>query len=1353
MRLLSAQYGLPTNWMNVTHKMSRFIQPTRVLISSSTNINHIFGDPCNGKRKILRLILQKGNNKYEIDLEEERSRLKKTFDTDQFNFDQAKLLLLEPPDLVDVVDPADSSSIHIQKKKIRLLLMDCLFPTTHGHWRTVEINYFLSNPSYETDVLLSPFLIDTVRDLKETLNSIFETYYSQYTHLNNYNIFIFDKQFNELNKYNKNGFNGIIYNGAANGSFLLSRSNELNLKCYDVAYSIFLGVQMFNMDITAKLWWPSVCKVYAGGGFGLHHVSQMSNDFGKLKSAGACVIACQDFISKSARIYIDNVEEVYGGPLIEPGQKPAFKNIGKRDTLNLCFTSAIYEPKKGFDDYLRLAESFQELKQVTFFVVGLQPQYRVIMPNIVYYNIMRPNDLFKFYRESVDIIVSPIKAVEKYSPDGFPIGGEAMIQGCIPIHCDPYNANDFFGFTRREGLFIPCFDLQLVREFVLDLLHDPMKMQNMSNATVNKMFKLYGPEKQLVPVDKILKRVVAKTKSLALLDRAVYDYDKEEIKSQCDYIIDLVINHNLKFMMDLAVWRGHAIIPMIMASHIIGGKVIGLERDSTNLIVVGDLPEVLCKKFVAYQKDACAEIKKDRTILLSNQDTNDYVIYPVEMYKNEKWDESHSLELLYINCYHVDPTEELYNYLNRVKAGGFIIMHGIHLSHAKKALSLLELFGVRDQINGTVWAVWKRNLKKATYDTSASLLIETPKTYFYQQDKTFAIIIPYIDSELNYFRHMLDSLSQQLYTKWILYVVTQGASELVIQKLTELVRNIDQDKIYMINMPQDSSIVGEQVPIDPSIPQGGSSVTIFNHSVKKAKQNLHRYAVIFNPNGYCDKFFLWLQMNLYESYPASEIIFSPLGADVQVLSTFELKKINYLQMDHEIKNQTLYTASLRFLESTEVKDYVAAAVSLPTTIITRRQFKYTIAICSIFKNEAKYLKEWLEYHLLIGVEHFYLFDNLSTDDSVAVLATYIERGLVTLSTYEFDYRYADFSNQNSNGWTHLKGPQFPYSKVVNQYKDESEFIAFIDLDEFIKTARNVPLTVLMRKYEAYGGLAMHWLCIGSTNHYVEPEGLVLENYFLRPSKNHSYNIWVKSIINPRKFVSWQDVHLPIMTQPIVRYDFSVCAVRWHEQPIHQDICLYHYRTKSQEYYFLTKMARILPSNYSLKDLMGFTVTSNDPKEYKGTILKLFYSNKLEWYNCNKLDFNYIEEHGMWEVLPILRRNLGLRPKSVEPKIGNVPVLFEEDQKFNTYRSSQKGLSYHNLLSEYWLIEGKCPSVNFRAVEDVVKKEEFLIYKNNPNIKQILTNYLKNTAKQEEWRVTDNMIYQYLIENNGFSYMS
>src|SRR5690348_6409443 len=61
-----------------------------------------------------------------------------------------------------------------------------------------------------------------------------------------------------------------------------------------------------------------------------------------------------------------------------------------------------------------------------------------------------------------------------------------------------------------------------------------------------------------------------------------------------------------------------------------------------------------------------------------------------------------------------------------------------------------------------------------------------------------------------------------------------------------------------------------------------------------------------------------------------------------------------------------------------------------------RPFRYYLSACAIFRNEAPYLAEWLVFHLGVGVEHFYLYENNSTDDFESVLAPFFERGEVTL---------------------------------------------------------------------------------------------------------------------------------------------------------------------------------------------------------------------------------------------------------------------------------------------------------------------------------------------------------------------
>lgn len=55
-----------------------------------------------------------------------------------------------------------------------------------------------------------------------------------------------------------------------------------------------------------------------------------------------------------------------------------------------------------------------------------------------------------------------------------------------------------------------------------------------------------------------------------------------------------------------------------------------------------------------------------------------------------------------------------------------------------------------------------------------------------------------------------------------------------------------------------------------------------------------------------------------------------------------------------------------------------------------------LAVCSMFKDEGPYLAEWIEFHRFMGVERFFLYDNLSSDSGRDVLEPLVSAGVVSL---------------------------------------------------------------------------------------------------------------------------------------------------------------------------------------------------------------------------------------------------------------------------------------------------------------------------------------------------------------------
>ena len=216
-----------------------------------------------------------------------------------------------------------------------------------------------------------------------------------------------------------------------------------------------------------------------------------------------------------------------------------------------------------------------------------------------------------------------------------------------------------------------------------------------------------------------------------------------------------------------------------------------------------------------------------------------------------------------------------------------------------------------------------------------------------------------------------------------------------------------------------------------------------------------------------------------------------------------------------------------------------------------------LSICAIVKDENDYLPEWVHYHKLIGVERFYIYDNGSAVPIRKTLEKEIASGLVIV----FDFL----------------GPAMQieaYMNCVQRLRGVCNWIAFIDIDEFICLKKGSDLREFLRPYQAYGGLVANWQTFGPSGHQVRPKGLQLENFLMRGPVDFDWNQHVKTIARP-ECVHWF---------PCCHYGWYVAgAYAVNERgvgvreafsvPISvEGIQINHYFTRSREEY-LQKMVR------------------------------------------------------------------------------------------------------------------------------------------------------------------------------------
>jgi len=244
----------------------------------------------------------------------------------------------------------------------------------------------------------------------------------------------------------------------------------------------------------------------------------------------------------------------------------------------------------------------------------------------------------------------------------------------------------------------------------------------------------------------------------------------------------------------------------------------------------------------------------------------------------------------------------------------------------------------------------------------------------------------------------------------------------------------------------------------------------------------------------------------------------------------------------------------------------------------KRKFPHTLSIMAIMKNEGPYLKEWLDYHILVGVEKFYLYDNESSDNTTEILKPYIKKGIV-------DYTY----------WPGKAQQQIAYTDGFNKHANDTKWLAVIDLDEFIVPVEYFTIPEYLNTLpKNFAQLIISWVQYGSSGHKKKPDGLVIENY-----KKHAEKNWgIKSIVNPRLVYETLNPH----THEVAGFTINETGKRiarinqsgFGVLPINKIRCN-HYVTKSYDEY----IARMNQGSVSKMKI----------NEYRGI-------DRFKWYDRN-----------------------------------------------------------------------------------------------------------------------------------------
>ena len=199
--------------------------------------------------------------------------------------------------------------------------------------------------------------------------------------------------------------------------------------------------------------------------------------------------------------------------------------------------------------------------------------------------------------------------------------------------------------------------------------------------------------------------------------------------------------------------------------------------------------------------------------------------------------------------------------------------------------------------------------------------------------------------------------------------------------------------------------------------------------------------------------------------------------------------------------------------------------------------KYYLAVCAIFRDEAPYLAEWIAFHRLVGVEHFFLYNNNSADDFETVLKPFITEGYVTLHSWP--------------GPFHQQAQKKAYAHCLEQVRGQIRWLACIDIDEFLFAPGDDNLATVLAGYEPYPGVIVHWQVYGSNGHKQKSHEPVIERFTRRAPTHWIRNRKVKSIVNPTNTIEPVGVHHFAYTDDALPIDETKTRVSLKRKPLHK----------------------------------------------------------------------------------------------------------------------------------------------------------------------------------------------------------
>ena len=245
----------------------------------------------------------------------------------------------------------------------------------------------------------------------------------------------------------------------------------------------------------------------------------------------------------------------------------------------------------------------------------------------------------------------------------------------------------------------------------------------------------------------------------------------------------------------------------------------------------------------------------------------------------------------------------------------------------------------------------------------------------------------------------------------------------------------------------------------------------------------------------------------------------------------------------------------------------------------------------MFKNESHSIEEWIKHYLHHGVDHFYLINDKSTDNSVERIQPYIDKGQITLFNVEEPY--------------YLGRQRNLYNNHILPLLKESQWVLMIDLDEYVWSPICSSLPHILNYSRHLGQIQLRETVFGSNGHIKQPIALV-PSFTKREPLNSKRSKKIKYFVNSDyEFVSLNIHHADFMKADYMGTNCIIADDGYFQ--------LNHYNCQSLEFWTNVKCSRGDADNYSVRIKSGHSEYDINEVEDLG-----LYNQNKELYETTKI---------------------------------------------------------------------------------------------------------------------------------------